>query len=151
MPQVDFEARRQQIAREENKRISLVSKSTLEADGYKVLPDTNPYRGKALDAVLETDEPISGTKVSGTKINSTDSIESVVMGEVSSTNADDTISSTKVSGTNFMNAYKRKKYDTLRVDFPKGTKERFREEAAKRGISVTKMIQFAMERYLKEG
>lgn len=93
-----------------------------------------------LDKLL-SDDTVSSTKVSSTKVSGT---------KVSGTKIDKPISSTKVSGTNLMNAYKRQKYDTLRIDFPKGTKERFRAEAAKRGISVTKMIQAAMELYLTE-
>lgn len=99
-----------------------------------------------LDKLL-SDDTVSGTNLSDTNQNEDYGFSGT---KISDTKIDKPISSTKVSGTNLMNAYKRQKYDTLRIDFPKGTKERFRAEAAKRGISVTKMIQAAMELYLTE-
>lgn len=60
------------------------------------------------------------------------------------------ISDTKVSDTNYMNKYKREKYDTIRIDFHKGAKEMLKSEAAKRNISVTKLIKLALAEYLKE-
>lgn len=81
-----------------------------------------------LDRLLNSD--VSDTKVSATKPT-----------------AD--ISATKISATKYMNDYKRLHYDTLRIDLPKGRKEFLKQEAAKRNISVTKLIQDAIEYYLE--
>ena len=71
-------------------------------------------------------------------------------------NLDDLLSATKISdtkeekisATKYMNQYKKEKYDTIRIDFRKGTKSILSNEANKRGISLTQMIKDALKLYL---
>jgi hypothetical protein len=72
---------------------------------------------------LDALPPISATKVSATKEE-------------------------KISATKYMNQYKRDKYDTIRIDFKKGTKQLLQEEASKRGMSLTQMIKESLKQYL---
>lgn len=92
-----------------------------------------------LDALLSTD--LSDTKISDTK---GDGISDTKQSEISDTK----VSATKISDTKYMNDYKREKYDTLRIDVPKGTKEVLKREAAKRGISLQRMVKDALKLYL---
>ena len=91
-----------------------------------------------LDRLLNSD--VSDTEISATKISDT---------KVSATKPTADISATKISATKYMNDYKRLHYDTLRIDLPKGRKEFLKQEAEKRNISVTKLIQDAIEYYLE--
>lgn len=92
-----------------------------------------------LDRLLNSDvsdtEIVSATEISATKPTA----------DISATK----VSATKVSATKYMNDYKRSHYDTLRIDLPKGRKEFLKQEAVKRNISVTKLIQDALEYYLE--
>ena len=72
---------------------------------------------------LDALPPISATKISDTKEE-------------------------KISATKYMNQYKKEKYDTVRIDFRKGTKSALSNEASKRGISLTQMIKDALKLYL---
>lgn len=58
------------------------------------------------------------------------------------------VSDTKISATKYMNQYKKEKYDTVRIDFKKGSKSLLLNEATKRGISLTQMIKDALKLYL---
>lgn len=72
--------------------------------------------------------------------------------EISATKVSDTkVSATKeekVSATKYMNQYKKEKYDTVRIDFKKGTKQLLVDEASKRGMSLTHMIKESLRLYL---
>jgi len=92
------------------------------------------------EIVSATELNVSATEISATKISDT---------KVSATKPTADISATKISATKYMNDYKRLHYDTLRIDLPKGRKELLKQEAAKRNISVTKLIQDAIEYYLE--
>lgn len=74
---------------------------------------------------LDALPPISATKVSATKV-----------------------SDTKISATKYMNQYKKEKYDTIRIDFKKGSKQLLQDEASKRGMSLTQMIKESLKQYL---
>ena len=87
------------------------------------------------EIVSATELNVSATEISATKPTA----------DISATK----ISDTKVSATKYMNDYKRSHYDTLRIDLPKGRKELLKQEAVKRNISVTKLIQDALEYYLE--
>ena len=54
----------------------------------------------------------------------------------------------KISATKYMNQYKKEKYDTIRIDFKKGTKQVLQAEASKRGMSLTQMIKESLKQYL---
>ena len=105
----------------------------------KLTPATKPTMTSAeLDRLLNgyfDNSEVSATNISATKISDTKR---------------EKISATKVSDTNYMNNYKREKYDTIRIDFQKGAKEMLKQEASKRGISVTKLIKLALAEYLKQ-
>ncbi len=91
---------------------------------------SSTYTSEELNNLLSTDEPISDTNL---------------YGQISATN----ISATKhFSGTKYMNEYKKQKYDTIRIDFAKGTKAFLKQEADKRGISLTRLIKTALKEYL---
>lgn len=45
--------------------------------------------------------------------------------------------------------YREKTYDRIAVDLKKGTKDFYRSEAAKRGLSLAMLVQNAVEDYLK--
>ena len=72
---------------------------------------------------LDALPPISATKISDTKEE-------------------------KISATKYMNQYKKEKYDTIRIDFKKGTKVLLQDEASKRGMSLTQMIKESLKQYL---
>lgn len=65
----------------------------------------------------------------------------------SATNISDT-KDEKISATKYMNQYKRDNYDTVRIDFKKGSKSFLQDEATKRGMSLTQMIKEALRLYL---
>ena len=52
------------------------------------------------------------------------------------------------SATKYMNQYKKENYDTIRIDFKKGTKQILQAEASKRGMSLTQMIKESLKQYL---
>lgn len=56
----------------------------------------------------------------------------------------------KISATKYMNQYKKEKYDTIRIDFKKGTKQVLQAEASKRGMSLTQMIKESLKQYLSQ-
>ena len=90
----------------------------------------------------------------GKSLLSSDELDRLLNSDVSDTKVSATkptadISATKISATKYMNDYKRLHYDTLRIDLPKGRKEFLKQEAEKRNISVTKLIQDAIEYYLE--
>lgn len=60
----------------------------------------------------------------------------------------DTKKEEKISATKYMNQYKKEKYDTIRIDFKKGTKQVLQAEASKRGMSLTQMIKESLKQYL---
>ena len=62
--------------------------------------------------------------------------------------SDTKVSDTKISATKYMNQYKKEKYDTIRIDFKKGSKQLLQEEASKRGMSLTQMIKESVKLYL---
>ena len=110
----------------------------------------NLQTGQISDTKIDLDALFSDTKADD--ISATKDVRTSE--DFSATNISDTkpikLSATKVSDTNYMNNYKREKYDTVRIDFPKGAKELLKAEAAKRNLSVTKLIKSALTEYLKE-
>lgn len=46
--------------------------------------------------------------------------------------------------------YKKDKTDTLFINIPKGFKESWKQEAWERGMSLTKLVFRAVEKYLRE-
>ena len=66
---------------------------------------------------------------------------------ISATNISDT-KEEKISATKYMNQYKKEKYDTIRIDFKKGSKQLLQDEASKRGMSLTQMIKESLKQYL---
>lgn len=79
-----------------------------------------------LDGLLS--DNISATNISATKVSDT--------------------KDEKISATKYMNQYKKEKYDTIRIDFRKGTKAVLSNEASKRGMSLTQMIKDSLKLYL---
>ena len=115
----------------------------------------NLQTGQISDTKIDLDALLSDTKVdniSATKdVRTNNEFSATKTEDISATKVSDTkISATKVSATNYMNNYKREKYDTIRIDFPKGAKEMLKQEASKRNLSVTKLIKTALAEYLKE-
>lgn len=104
-----------------------------DLDALLGLSDTK-REGVSATNVVSTTEAISSTKISNTKVSSTKSV-----------------SDTKISATNGqkMNRWKRANRDTLRLDLPKGEKERLKAEAARRGMSLTAMVKAALGEYLE--
>lgn len=85
-------------------------------------------------------EDISDTKISDTNVSATNDEFS-----------DTTVSATKhISDTKYMNEYKKQKYDIVRIDFHKGTKAFLKQEAEKRGMSLTRLIKSALKEYLSK-
>lgn len=84
---------------------------------------------------------------------SSEELDELLSRDISDTKKNDIsatkISDTKISATKYMNNYKREHYDTLRIDLAKGRKEILKQEATKRNISVTKLINDAIEHYLE--
>ena len=71
-----------------------------------------------------------------------DSLPSISATKVSDTKEE------KISATKYMNQYKKEKYDTIRIDFKKGSKQLLQAEASKRGMSLTQMIKESLKQYL---
>lgn len=101
----------------------------------------NLQTGQISDTKIDLDALLSDTNISATK---TQDISDTKMVDISATKE------RNLSATNYMNNYKRAKYDTIRIDFQKGAKEMLKQEASKRGISVTKLIKLALAEYLRE-
>ena len=110
-------------------------KINLQTGKIEVLPTSSE-----IDKLLSDD--FSDTKISDTN---DEVFSSTNVSEISSTN----ISDTKLSATKYMNQYKRDKYDTVRVDFPKGTKVLLKQEAAQRGISLQRLVKDALREHIK--
>lgn len=85
----------------------------------------------------------------GKPLLSSDELDRLLNSDVSATEISATKPTADISATKYMNDYKRSHYDTLRIDLPKGRKEFLKQEAVKRNISVTKLIQDALEYYLE--
>lgn len=93
-----------------------------------------------LDRLLNSD--VSDTEiVSATELN------------VSATENSNLVSATEISATDnrskYQNEWKRTHKDTVRIDVPKGYKDLLKQEASKRGMSLTKLFLTAVVEYLK--
>ena len=48
----------------------------------------------------------------------------------------------------YISKYQKEKYDDIKLRVPKGKREVYRQEAAKRGMSLNKMFEAALDEYL---
>lgn len=49
----------------------------------------------------------------------------------------------------YITDYKRKKYDRIVVEYPRGMRDKLKEEAAARGLSLQGMIKQAIQEYIE--
>lgn len=109
------------------------------------MPKINLSNGKSVPTMTSDElDRLLNSNISATNVSDTKD------GEFSATKDISKVSATKVSDTKYMNNYKREHYDTIRIDLPKGSKELLKQEAAKRNISVTKLIKEAILMYLSK-
>ena len=114
------------------------------------ISDTNKsaeIQHKTSDDGLENAKSISATNISATNDFISDTKVSATNKSVSATNK--SVSATNISATNGqrMNQWKKDHRDTIRIDVEKGQKDKMKEEAVKRGYSLSKAMVMAFERW----
>ena len=109
--------------------------------------------------ISATNRGVSATNISATNrgVSATNISDTNKSAEIQHKTSDDglenakSISATNISATNGqrMNQWKKDHRDTIRIDVEKGQKDTMKEEAVKRGYSLSKAIVVAFEQWCK--